>query len=161
VLRLGPDGEPPYSAVMLAQFASASPSALGMIDGVASLVRETVAQWPADRPLRILEVWAGGGVLTRRLAALAAGEMGTIGARGPERLVIVMGAHPGIRTEQFDVVANDASDLGRFDLVISAATLGRPLAEPPAVQRLPRWLAAGGAVVLAVPASNVFADVIF
>jgi phthiocerol/phenolphthiocerol synthesis type-I polyketide synthase C len=166
VLRDGAGVESPYAASTVLHLASASPSALGLMDAIASLVKSTIAQWPSDRPLRILEIWAGAGALTRQLAPLANDARVTILTTDPdpieaERLRIAFAGRPGIRTEQLDLAVGDAGDLGRFDLVLCAAGLGRALADPAAVQRLSRWVADGGAAALAVLAPSTFADVVF
>src|SRR6185436_12740990 len=52
-------------------------------------------------------------------------------------------------------------DLGRFDLVVSSAPLGRVLGDGAALQRLARLVAGGGAIALATLAPSSFADVVF
>jgi acyl transferase domain-containing protein/NADPH:quinone reductase-like Zn-dependent oxidoreductase/short-subunit dehydrogenase/acyl carrier protein len=166
VLHDGPGAESPYADTTVLQLAGASPSALGRIDAITALVKGTIAQWPPDRPLRILEISAGGGALTRQLAPLAADARVTVMATDPdpieaERLRIAFAGRPGIRTEQLDFTVGDTGDLGRFDLAVCAVGLGRALANPTALQRLFRLLTDGGAVALAVFAPSTFADVVF
>ena len=166
VLREGPGTEPPYAAATLLQFAGASPSAAGLIDGIASLVAATVDTWPEDRPCRILEISAGPGALTHRLAALTADERVTVLATDPdavaaERLRFAFAGRPGVSVQRLDLDETDAPDLGQFDFIVGAAPLGRALGTDTAARRLARMTTDRGALAVAVLAPSSFADVVF
>ncbi|HEV2983902.1 MAG TPA: type I polyketide synthase, partial [Vicinamibacterales bacterium] len=118
VLSQGLSADSPYATATLLHFGSASPAARGLIEGVTALVNELVAEWPADRPLRILEIGAGSGALTRRLAACAGDGRITLAATdadavAAERLRFAFGGHAGVRAQKLDLAAGDAPDLGR------------------------------------------------
>src|SRR5205814_310579 len=56
--------------------------------------------------------------------------------------------------------AGEASDPGRFDLVVSADPLARALRDSVALARVGRLIPDGGALVLAAMAPGSFADVV-
>jgi acyl transferase domain-containing protein/NADPH:quinone reductase-like Zn-dependent oxidoreductase/acyl carrier protein/SAM-dependent methyltransferase len=167
ILREGPAAEPPYSSATLVHFGGASPSAGSLVDGISSFVARVIDAWPSDRPLRILELAAGSGALTRRLAEHTIDPRVTIVATDPdaggaERLRFAFAGRPGVRTEQLDLDAADgAANFGAFDLVVSAAPLNRAIGDLPAVQRLARLVADGGRLAIAALAPGVFVDMVF
>ena len=65
VLREGPGADSPFTAGTLLHFRGSALPAKSLTQGLAKLVRELIAQWPADQPLRILEIGAGSGAPER------------------------------------------------------------------------------------------------
>jgi acyl transferase domain-containing protein/NADPH:quinone reductase-like Zn-dependent oxidoreductase/acyl carrier protein len=166
ILREGPPADPPYSASMLLQFAVAGPAARRLADGLTILVRQIVAGWPVDHPLRVLELGTGPRALTQFLAERASnGKIAlTVTDSTPaaaERLRFTWGSRPGVRTACLDLGAADTPELGFFDLVVSASPLGRQLVGRSRMRRLSRLLSKSGAVVFGVLEPSRFVDTVF
>ncbi|MFL1877130.1 class I SAM-dependent methyltransferase, partial [Hansschlegelia beijingensis] len=126
---------------------------------------DLVAQSPAGQPIRILEIGAGSGALTRRLAPLARDPRVTLVVTDPdataaERLRFAFAGEPNVTVEQFDLAA-DGADVGRFDLVVGSLGWGAPVAAADAMRRLGARIADGGRLVLAALEPTPFLDVVF
>ena len=135
----------------------------------ARALRSVIAAWPRERPLRILEVAAGGGALLRAVQPLAEAasvhlawtltdpDPATIHAAATR-----LGAKPGRRFAAFDP-ATAASDTlaGPFDLVVGAGLATLSLVGPDAMPALVARMAEGGAVLFAVPAPSRLVDLVF
>lgn len=166
ILAEGPSAEQPFGSSTLAQYFAASPAAEALADGVSALVDEILTGWPADRPLRVLEIGAGAGALTRRLVGHGSDPRVSITVTDPdetatERLRFAFGHRPGVRIQPLDLSAADAPELAPFDLVVSAAPLAHALPDHAALQRVNRLVAEGGVIAVAALAPGAFPDVIF
>jgi acyl transferase domain-containing protein/NADPH:quinone reductase-like Zn-dependent oxidoreductase/acyl carrier protein/short-subunit dehydrogenase len=166
VLREGPGTDPPFSAGTLLHFRGSARPAKSLTQSLAKLVRELIAQWPADQPLRILEIGAGSGAFTRVLAASAGEGRVTLTASDPdplnaERLRFAFGTRRGVTTRLIDLAKADARELGRFDLVVSADPLAEAVGSDASLRRLPLLIRDGGLLALAVLGPSPFVDVVF
>lgn len=160
-----PPSEQPYAVALLEQLADASPSSRGAIDAVVAAVERVVADWPQERPLRILELAGGTGALTRRLLLRLPAERFSYHASDPDkraadRLKIALGVLPGLTVGQLDLEAEATPDSGPFDLVVSAGELHRAVPSPAALAGLRARLAGGGLLLAAEPEPSAFADVL-
>src|SRR5690606_26636905 len=61
---------PPYAASLLEQLGEASPASEAALAALVEALQVLLSEWPAERPIRILELGAGSGTLTRRLLRL-------------------------------------------------------------------------------------------
>ncbi|HVI29424.1 SDR family NAD(P)-dependent oxidoreductase [Hansschlegelia sp.] len=155
----------PYGASTLAHAGSAAPLVAAGAAAVAEMAADLVAQSPAGRPIRILEIGAGSGALTRRLAPLAGDPRVTLLVTDPdataaERLRFAFAGEPNVAVEQFDL-ASDGVDVGRFDLAVGSLAWGSAVAAADAMRRLGARIADGGCLVLAALAPTPFLDVVF
>ncbi|MFD1703914.1 SDR family NAD(P)-dependent oxidoreductase [Methylopila henanensis] len=165
VLASGAEEGAPFGAATLAHAGSAAPLVADGVRAVADLVRALVADATADRPIRILEIAAGTGALTRALAELGLDPRVTLTVSDPdatavERLRFAFAGRPGVAVTAFDP-AVDGGDADVFDLVVGALGWGRALASPEAVRRLAGRLADNGALALTALQPSAFLDVVF
>jgi acyl transferase domain-containing protein/NADPH:quinone reductase-like Zn-dependent oxidoreductase/acyl carrier protein/NADP-dependent 3-hydroxy acid dehydrogenase YdfG len=164
VLAEGPIASP-YGAATLAQTGGSSPLASGGVAAIAALVADLVAQGAPGRPIRILEIAAGAGALTRKLAPLAADPRVTLLVTDPdataaERLRFAFAGLPNVSVAQFDPSA-DGGDPGRFDVVVGALAWGEALASGDSALRLAACLDDGGRLALAALEPTPFLDLVF
>ncbi|WP_024816558.1 type I polyketide synthase [Methylopila sp. 73B] len=162
-LKQGPGAGAPFGASTLAHLAGGAPLVAAGVEAVAALAADTLAGWPADRPLRILELGAGAGALTRRLLPLGGDPRVTLAVTDPdataaERLRFAFAGAPGVTVAAFDP-GSDAEAPGRFDLVVGAVGWGTALHDHDAVRRLAAALADGGRLLLAAVEPAPFLDV--
>jgi phthiocerol/phenolphthiocerol synthesis type-I polyketide synthase C len=163
-LKEGPI-EHAYGAATLAHASGASPLVASGAAAVAALVAAEVASAPVDRPIRILEIAAGAGALTRRLAPLGEDRRVTLVVTDPdataaERLRFAFAGLPNVSIEAFDM-ATDGAESAKFDLVVGQLAWGSAVAAPDAVRRLAARLADGGRLILSALAPTPFLDVVF
>lgn len=165
VMQGGPFADLPFSAGILAHFLAASPASLALAGSVGGFVDGLVSTWPASRPLRILEIGAGAGALTRLLAPHGADPRITLTVTDPdetatERLRFAFGDKPGVELAVLDLTV-DSTDVPAYDLVVSAAPFAHALPDAASIQRVSRNLAEGGTLALAALLPTAFTDVIF
>ncbi|TBN48335.1 SDR family NAD(P)-dependent oxidoreductase [Hansschlegelia quercus] len=165
--RVLKDGPLPkaYGSATLSHAGGASPLTASSADAIAAIAADIVAAAPTDRPIRILEIAAGSGALTRRLVALAEDARVTLAVSDPdatvaERLRFAFASLPNLSVEQFDPRV-DAPDESRFDLVVGSLAWGSALASHDAVRRLAARVADGGVLALGALAPTPFLDVVF
>ena len=160
VLRDGPSAMPGGLAALTAHLVAASPAARTAIDACAAAVGQIVAAWPADRPLRVLELAAFDAAVTARLAAPLRRADATVlytAAVAPDvDRGAVAAALAGL--PQAAVVDLGSEGTG-FDLVIGFAALARSGAD--AVPPTPDLLAPGGLLLLVEPRPNRVWDLRF
>ncbi|HEY0291343.1 MAG TPA: SDR family NAD(P)-dependent oxidoreductase [Hansschlegelia sp.] len=154
-----------YGAATLAHAGGASPLTASGAHAVSEFVKDAIAKAPADRPIRILELSAGSGVLTRKLAALATDPRVTLTVTDPdatvaERLRFAFATLPNVSVEQFDPRA-DSADGNRFDLVVGSLAWGSALPAHDSVRRLAARIADGGLLALGSLEPTPFLDVVF
>ena len=119
-----------YSLSLIEQFMTATPAARVRITQIAALVAEAIRHWPEGRPLRILQLGASAGGLTRALEPLLetardrntrahlviADTDGTWSAR----IASLYARTPGIDTVHVDATLDALDAFAPFDLVVSA-----------------------------------------
>ncbi|MFD1333921.1 class I SAM-dependent methyltransferase, partial [Methylopila musalis] len=165
VLAEGSSSRAPFGAATLAHLGAAAPLVSDAVAALARLIRAHVAAAPADRPLRILEIAAGSGALTRAIADLGEDPRVTLTVSDPdataaERLRFAFAGRPGLSVTAFDPSAEDEAP-GPFDLVVGALGWGHALSGPDALRRLGTTLGDGGALMLAALAPQPLLDVTF
>lgn len=156
-------------ASLVEQFLYASVSGRRGLELLCGTVRKIVDAWPAGRPLRLLEIGAGGGALTRKLLAAVGRRQGTLTyvASDPDsqsipRLAAATASIDGASAEQWDPRAPGSSPpAGRFDLVVSMHGLTRLEPDANALERVRDLLAPGGLVLTVEPEPNEAWDVTF
>ena len=149
---------------LVEQMLYASPTAQRAMSVLAASVASFAARWPAARPLRVLEIGARGGALTRRLLRLLADRVDTLHylATDPDpdqraRLDAATANRPGARAQGWPLAA--AGEDG-FDLIVSLHGLTRCGDGAEALAALS--CAATGATLLCVePLPNPLWDAIF
>jgi acyl transferase domain-containing protein/NADPH:quinone reductase-like Zn-dependent oxidoreductase/short-subunit dehydrogenase/acyl carrier protein len=134
-------------------------------DAVAAVARD----WPDGRPLRVLEMGAGAGILTRRLLGRLAGRDGALvyvasdpDSQAMPRLAAAVADHDGARAERWTPGDGaSAAPAGRFDLVISMYGLTRQGLNSDALARVRDALAPGGVLLTVEPEPNEAWDAAF
>ncbi len=154
---------------LVEQFYYASPSGGRVVDVLTQAIVTLAAQWPVGRPLRILEIGAGSGVVSRRILDALARWHGTLRyvATDPDgdqasRLAGRLQGIVGASAMAWDPRAGDVALAGqRFDVVLSAYALTRQNPDTAALATLHRVLVPNGLLVSAEPAPNSLWDWIF
>ncbi len=149
-------------------FLHATPSGIRVGETLQRAVVSLAARWPEGRPLRILEIGASSGALTRRLLDGLAGWQGTLRyvATDPDsdqvsRLSIRLQGIAGASATAWDPHGGPI-DLGTsFDVIVSANALTRLHADDGMIATLHRMLAPNGLIVVAEPQPNSVWDWIF
>lgn len=164
VLKDGPR-EKPFGTSVIAHAGGGAPLVSRSSKALAELVADYVAKAPAGRPIRILEIAAGSGALTRSLVALADDPRVTLTITDPdstvaERLRFAFASLPNVKVEPYDP-ANEPSGEDKVDLIVGALAWGASTASPEAVRRLAVRLDDGGKLALAALAPTPFLDVTF
>ena len=164
ILKDGPR-EKPYSASTIGHAGGGAPLVSESARALGRLVADHVAQAPADRPVSILEIAAGSGVLTRALVGLADDPRVTLTVTDPdataaERLRFAFADLPNVTVEAYDP-ATEASAALKYNLIVGALAWGASTASPEAVRRLATRLDDGGKLALAALAPTPFLDIVF
>ncbi|MER5784572.1 SDR family NAD(P)-dependent oxidoreductase [Streptomyces mobaraensis] len=134
------------------RFYAHAPYAEGQLTVMRALVRAAVAHWPADRPLRVLEVGAGTGAMTGTLLDVLPAErteyvFTDASAAFLQRARRRFGHHTTLGLRTFDIdepFAEQGFRPGEFDVIVAhhALHVARDLRQ--AVGRLAELLADGG-----------------
>ena len=145
-----------------------SPAGAAGIDLVCGVLCEIAADWPSDRPLRILELGADGGATRRLLDQLAqSGAALTYLATNPDaeqaaRLGSAVAAFAGAGArcwsprEPIDELGDD-----RFDIILSVHVGARLQLDAAALAQLRDRLAPGGLFLAVEPEPNPLWDIVF
>jgi len=169
VFREGFAAAPVQPLSLLDQFLYASPSGANAVDALCDSVLAIAEGWPKGRPLRILEIAAGSGVLTRRLLTRLAGQVRQTAyvASDPDPdktavLAAIVSPFASARAQRFDLRgAEDVQGIESFDLVLSVHGLTRLGADSVALSALYRRLAPGGVLLMAEPEPHAVWDLLF
>ncbi|MGC2855132.1 SDR family NAD(P)-dependent oxidoreductase [Novispirillum sp. DQ9] len=160
----------PVAAPTLEHFFDAAPTIAAGDAALAAAVGRALAARPATARLRVLEVGAGTGGLSRRLLAVlpADGVSLVVTDRDEDALARLdgeIGSHPGVAVERLDILDPELGTTGpvsgRFDIVVASGLLSavdRPLA---VMEALAGLAAPGGLVMLAEPAPAAWLDLAF
>jgi NADPH:quinone reductase-like Zn-dependent oxidoreductase/acyl carrier protein len=158
----------PSPLPMVEHLLHASPVSVAGIDVVRAGLTEIAAAWPADRPLRVLEIGAEGAVSRRLIEGLAqTGVSLAYHATNPDpeqagRLALAVKSQPGASASCWSP-AQGLDDLedSRFDVIVSAQAFARVRIDPDALARLRGILAPGGLLLAAEPEPNPLWDLVF
>ena len=158
-------------SAILDHFLYSSPAGARGLEALSAAIEALAAQWPAGRPLRILEIGARSGIvagaLLRHIDTLPVAL--TYLATDPDadqaaQLAAVKEINPSASARQWDPRQDGAAAaLGgaRFDVIVAAHALGRLGFGTSALSALREVLAPGGTVLLAEPAPNPVWDFAF
>jgi len=160
-----PDGLP-FASSLLEQLADAAPAAEAAVTALLQVLEPVFAAWPAERPLRILELGAGSGLMTRRLLQRLPEERFHYVASDPdkrraERLKLALGPRPGLQVEWLDPGEETPVEEDPYDLVISLSGLHRTGANLEQIARIRNRMAGGALLVAVEPEPNAFSDLVF
>jgi acyl transferase domain-containing protein/NADPH:quinone reductase-like Zn-dependent oxidoreductase/acyl carrier protein/SAM-dependent methyltransferase len=150
---------------------NASPSGQQALAALCDIVADMARRWPPGRQLRILEVGAGAGALTRRLLRQLGGWAGTLVyvATDPDpnmaqRLESLAGGSANLSADQWDITDGSAAPsrhAKQFDIIVSMYGLTRAELDSAAIARLKKALAPGGQLVAAEPDHNDLWNAVF
>lgn len=115
----------PFSTATLDHLATHAPRARGHVETVMAAVGPRIDGWPASRALRIVELGAAGGELSRAIAARAVARRGrlvVVAADGPasERLRAELDGIDVVEVMAVSEFTRQAGALAPFDLLVSA-----------------------------------------
>ena len=153
---------------MAEQLLQASPASTAGLDLLGDALHEVAAAWPPDRPLRILEVGAVGGVTRRLLRRLASTGVAlsylatSADAEQVERLGAATQSVVGAAARNWSP-GDGADALGeaRFDVVLAAHACARLQLDAAGFAVLRDLLVPGGLLAAVDPEPNAFWDVVF
>lgn len=157
--------EPPYAPSLLEQLEVDASGNRSAVDALVAAARAIVADWPSDRPLRVLELAAGAGALTRRILRDLPAERVTYRASDPDariarQLEIALGFRPGLEVSSLDLGGAVAGARAAYDLVLSGGALHRAAPGGTGLAELLPLLAPGALFLAAEPEPSPFLDVI-
>ncbi len=154
---------------LVEQLYYASPSGSRVADALRGAAVNLAMHWPEGRPLRILEIGAGSGILSRRILDALASWHGTLRYVATEadsdqagRLAARLQGTGTASTLAWDPRGVDGAPPGqRFDVVLSAYALTRQNLDGSALRILRQLLAPGGLMLAAEPEPSGVWDWIF
>jgi acyl transferase domain-containing protein len=160
-----PDGR---LAAMLEQLLQASPASAAGIDLLCDALERIAEAWPRDRPLRIVEIGAGGGGATRRMLDRLArsGVSFTYTAAGADqdqtaRLSFAVEAYAGAGARCWPPGSGaDSLNGTRFDVILAVNTCARLPLDQDALADLREILAPGGLFLAVEPEPNALWDAV-
>jgi acyl transferase domain-containing protein len=162
-LRSGSQAAAMLPPPMVEHLLYASPAGRLVVDELRGAVIAVAAGWPTGRPLRILEIGAGSGMLSRSMLDALDGWAGTLSyvatdrdPRQAERLAAELRDYAGVSAGTWD--PRNSSDPGApassFDLIVAAYALTRGNFGVAELAALRQMLAPGGRLLIAEPAPN-------
>jgi acyl transferase domain-containing protein/acyl carrier protein len=170
MLRTGFDGVK-LSAPLVDQMLYGSPPGEQTLSALSDAVMAIADDWPAGRPLRILEVGAGSGALTRRLLNRLTHWCGTLkyvasdrDAHMAQRLSLITSDYVAASAQQWNPAEGGfvgEGYAGPFDLVVSMYGLTRAEMHGGSTQRFNAVLAPGGYLLTAEPEQNEAWNAVF
>ncbi|HYZ39044.1 MAG TPA: acyltransferase domain-containing protein, partial [Stellaceae bacterium] len=161
-----PDGS--FSA-MLEQLLVASPANTFGVGIICDALHQIAAQWPKERPLRILEIGALGGGVTRRVldrlcrAAIPFAYLAT--SPDPEhtaRLSLLAGSFSGMSARHWspDEGHETLAD-GPFDIILAINACARLKLDADGLAKLRQLLVPGGVIIAVEPEPNTVWEMTF
>ncbi|UAK25007.1 type I polyketide synthase [Sphingomonas nostoxanthinifaciens] len=151
LLEGGPDAAPALPDALWDQFLTDSPSSIAAAEALVARVQAVAAAWPEGRPLRVLEIGARRGALTRRLLrAVSHPDLALVAATNSDEhhaLAALLGGTPRVRAMAWPVGAGE----GSFDLIVGMHALSLGDWGPSEIGALAAMLAPEGALLLAEP----------
>ncbi len=165
----GPKPPDARLAPMQEHLLQASPASAGGVALLCDALERIAAAWPQGRPLRIIEIGAGGGGATRRVLdrLLQSGVSATYLATSadPEqaaRLSFVVEPFVGASACRWSPVdGTEALDGAAFDIVLAVNACARLRLDTAAIENLADVLAPGGLFLAVEPEPNALWDVVF
>lgn len=161
LLRDGLHPPEPSQASMHEHLLHGSPASVAAFGVIRGTLVEIAAAWPADRPLRVLELDADGAVSRRLIEAVT--QTGTPlayrathrDAEQAARLAAIFKSQAGASASRWALDDSD-DELGdsRFDIIVSLQAMSRSSIDGATLSRLRARLAPGGLLVAAEPEPN-------
>jgi acyl transferase domain-containing protein/NADPH:quinone reductase-like Zn-dependent oxidoreductase/acyl carrier protein len=167
LLKQGLDATGPFGA-LVDQMLYGSPSGQEALACLAQTVRALAHAWPKGRPLRILEIGAGSGTLTRRLLGGLSDWAGTLDYVATDadpdmvqRLSAITEEYRGATALAWNPKDGALKRNRRFDLVVSLYGITRLELDDAAANNLHDAIAPGGRVLAAEPEQSDVWNAIF
>lgn len=157
-------------ASMREQFLYAGAAGAQQVESLVAAIAALARDWPVERPLRIVELAAGSGLLARRLLPRLAGLGCTIDYTAsdpdPEAAYLlreVLEPFDGARVATWDPAVADSADGGiaAADVILSAGYLTLGHAGPAALRAIQGKLAENGVLLAVEPEPNALWDAVF
>lgn len=153
-----------FTTAMLDHLATGSPSFVPGIEAVIAVVGKLSADWPRDLPLRVLQLGASNGQLTRALSdhldpAFATLTVSDFDEASVERAKVRASVRPGVEHVAFDKLAEQVAGGGGFDLVVAADALTN--ADARQLREVNALMAEGGALLAAEMAPAMTFDLLY
>jgi len=155
-----------FSSGTLEHFHCSSPRARSRIDTVMNAMRLAISSWPADRPLRILQLGVAGGGLTRALVGLLSRPGTSVlvadtDERWISRIANLWTRQPGLATVVIDGTLDGLKSHGPFDMVVSANGLHLIDRIDDVLGQLGDALASNAVVIVSEAKPDAFHDLVF
>ncbi len=155
-----------YSPAMLEHLAASSPLAEAHIARIDELAGNIIDNWPADRPLRVLELGVGGGGLTRRLLPRIAARRGLLVSADTSsqilaRLQVAFASSPYLETVRLTGEMDGLAQMGPFDLLVSANGLHMLDNCNQTIAEVSAMLAGGALAFFSESGPDAFHDLVF
>ena len=167
LLKSGLDGALPGGA-LVDQMLYGSPSGEQALAGLSRTVLDIAQSWPKGRPLRVLEIGAGSGTLTRRLLTGLSDWPGTLVYQATDsdphmvqRLGSVTDAYRRASACEWNPRDGALKTKERFDLIVSLYGITRLELDEGGANRLHDVLAPGGHLLAAEPEQSDVWNAIF
>ncbi len=153
-----------FTSAMLDHLTTGSPSFLPGIDAVVAKVAELSRDWPRDLPLRVLQIGAANGQLTRALSDRLDAEFATLTVsdfddQTVERAKVRATATPGLEHALFEKLAEQTAVDGGFDLVVAGNALAQ--VDERQLRDVNGLMAAGGALLATEMSPTLTSDLLF
>ncbi len=158
-------------AAMREQFLYAGAPGAQQVETLAAAIAALARDWPIDRPLRVIELGAGSGLLARRLLPRLAGLGCTIdyiaSDPDPEAAYLlreVLEPFEGAQVATWDprlAVSADARGEPKADVILSSGFLTLGHATPETLQAIQARLAENGLLLAVEPEPNALWDAVF
>jgi acyl transferase domain-containing protein/NADPH:quinone reductase-like Zn-dependent oxidoreductase/acyl carrier protein/NADP-dependent 3-hydroxy acid dehydrogenase YdfG/SAM-dependent methyltransferase len=167
LLRNGLDGTVP-SGALVDQMLYGSPSGEQALADLSQTVLNIAQSWPKGRPLRLIEVGAGSGTLTRRLLGRLGAWQGTLIYEATDsdphmvqRLKAITDAYRGASASEWNPRNGALNVDERFDLIVSLYGISRLDLDENGANRMLDVLAPGGYLLAAEPEQSDVWNAIF
>jgi phthiocerol/phenolphthiocerol synthesis type-I polyketide synthase C len=159
------DGRAAISVATATHAHTTAPFAQERHTALAQAIGAIIAQWPPHQPLRVVQLGAGFGGLTKALMPLLDDPRVSLTVTDSDeaivhRLSLAFGGHSGISFMRFSPDAADESTLPQHDLAVSADGLTALLKAPGSVSMLSRALTANALLLAVEPVPNALGDLL-
>ena len=166
LFRAGPEGIP-VAAATLDHMLHGSPAARAAQDALVRTAMIAAETWPTSRPLRVLEIGAGGGELTQVMRRALGGRTCdlryTASDPSPEaasRLALRLDGRGGAAVVAWDPREGAVAPGGPYDLIVSGSALSRLQLDEAALSAAARSLTPGGALLAVEPLPSPHLDLV-
>lgn len=163
LLQDGLEADLGYGKAVLEHLDYGSPFAWRLAAIAANAADAILAQWPQDKPIRVLVIGAGNLPVAEGIAARIETLRGSVVVTDPDSQEIVRArlhaASGGITVRDWDGAIDPAE--GGYDLVLGVRSLNAVAAAAGRFELLIRTLRKGGALIAVEPSGSLFADLVY